>query len=291
MPISWGTALNTQQDDFAHMLAQNDVSNQRLLQITQQAEGMRQNRAEEALRQQQIEEQAKARAESTAQRVSAQKTLDEERTARAGDLADKSAREKAIKDEQDRILLDPNADPQLKKTIQYFRSTGKLPTADIQTGRDRDAEMNKRIDAASDRQQRSFDNAVQLLIKGHDLRQADTDKKVHADNPHLPEGVQTYLMSLPAKKDEQGQPFTLIRARQEIQQVWPKLVAAHPNLSLKDVGGALNSLFTQPNPDREVTYEEPAQEGAVKPIPGVTGAEATFQKDPKTGQMKWIRTK
>ncbi len=134
MGISWNTALKTQHDDFADMLANQDLQNQRLLQITQAGENMRHTRASEDIQREQIAEQAKARAEATAQRVSAQKAMDEERLSVA-------AKNKAAIDEKAQhakrlqaIIDDPNADPVMKKAAIWEQNDLKYKPSDLASG-------------------------------------------------------------------------------------------------------------------------------------------------------------
>lgn len=140
-PMSWATALNTQDDDFAHMLAARDMQNQRLLQIAGAFEQQHQNRENDALRREQMQAVADQRAAALEERKSARESLDEQRRGKAAkENAEAAAKAEATKKVAEHaaklqaIIDDPNADPAMKRAAQWEQADLKYKPSDLQAG-------------------------------------------------------------------------------------------------------------------------------------------------------------
>lgn len=140
MGMSWTTALDDQGKSLESLLARRALEERALMEIAQQAEVQRRNRAAEDLDARQLDE-------SRRWREANQASLDEQRAAAAAENRAQAEAIAAARAEQERILNDPNADPQLKAAIAFKRA-GVTPAAGVQTGNDANA-MMERVNAAN----------------------------------------------------------------------------------------------------------------------------------------------
>lgn len=138
MGMSWTTALDDQSKSLESLLARRALEERALMEIAQQSELQRRNRAQEDLDARQLDE-------SRRWREANQRSLDEQRAAAAAENRAQAEAIAATRAEQDRILSDPNADPHLKAAIAFKRA-GVTPAAGVQTGNDANA-MLERLNA------------------------------------------------------------------------------------------------------------------------------------------------
>ena len=233
MPMSWSTALGSMDNDLESMVARRVLENGGLMKVLGTQEDMRATREQEATRKAAIDEQAAWRADQTAQRREEMILRDKERR-------DISAANIEAKKEAERIRL-------VEREIR---------------------EKERR----EDRQERDAARASERAEREREKREAKEAQR-HQDDPQLPRGVTNWLLTLSGESGPGGQPMDLITARKRVRETWPQLVAAHPNLDLKEVSTALNMMFTQPNPETQVSYDNRKMvqvrtpKGDVVPVP------------------------
>lgn len=226
MAMSWTAALGGLDDSLESALARRQVENSGLMKILQQTEGQRENRVAEADRSRSIDENAKWRMDQNLQRA-----------------------EDSIRDDH-RAREMQKAAIQAKADADKQRADDKAEETKIR----REAQQQRDKERAQDRAERDKERAA--------AKAEAEEAKARKDDPTLPRGVTNWLAQLPfeMRKDPatgQAVPMDLMSARKKVRDTWGQLQKDHPSIDAMAVGRALDSVFVQPNLDRQVAMSAP----------------------------------